>query len=225
MGCGTGILGILCEKIGAVSIDALYIDQCCYENTIENARLNKCMFINTICGDINSIKENNYDIILANINKNIIMNDISIYKDLLNDGGQLIIGGFYVEDIIEINKKAKPLGLELVSKKSKKFMHFHVLYKSLIFSSKPKINPEDDIQQVVQTDREHELVLYNDDVNTFDHVINTLVAVCDHSIMQAQQCAYIIHFSGKCVVKTGSISVLEPQCIKLLEAGLSAEII
>jgi len=101
----------------------------------------------------------------------------------------------------------------------------HTLNKSLIFSSQPKINPEDDIQQIVQTEREHELVLYNDDVNTFDHVINTLVVVCDHTIMQAQQCAYIIHFSGKCVVKTGPISDLEPRCIKLHEAGLSAEIV
>ena len=101
----------------------------------------------------------------------------------------------------------------------------HTLNKSLIFSSQPKINPEDDIQQIVQTEREHELVLYNDDVNTFDHVINTLVVVCDHTIMQAQQCAYIVHFSGKCVVKTGPVSDLESRCIKLLEAGLSAEIV
>ena len=147
---------------------------------------------------------------MANINKNIIIIDISIYKELLNIGGQLIISGFYIEDIIEIDKK---------------FMGGHALYKNLIFSSQPKINPEDDIQQIVQPEREHELVLYNDDVNTFDHVINTLVAVCDHTIMQAQQCAYIVHFSGKCVVKTGPVSDLESRCIKLLEAGLSAEIV
>lgn len=104
-------------------------------------------------------------------------------------------------------------------------MGVHSLYKTLIYLSHPKINPDEDIQQTVQTKREHELVLYNDDVNTFDHVINTLISVCDHSVMQAQQCAYIVHFSGKCVVKTGSISDLEPRCIKLVEAGLSAEIV
>lgn len=104
-------------------------------------------------------------------------------------------------------------------------MGIYTLHKKLIISSQPKIDPEDQIQQIVKTKREHELVLYNDDVNTFDHVINTLIAVCQHSIMQAQQCAYIVHFSGKCVVKTGSISDLEPRCIKLLEAGLSAEIV
>jgi ATP-dependent Clp protease adaptor protein ClpS len=104
-------------------------------------------------------------------------------------------------------------------------MGIYTLHKKLIIFSEPKIDPEHQIQQTVQTKREHELVLYNDDVNTFDHVINTLIAVCEHSIMQAQQCAYIVHFSGKCVVKTGSISDLEPRCIKLLEAGLSAEIV
>ena len=104
-------------------------------------------------------------------------------------------------------------------------MGIYTLHKKLIISSQPKIDPEHQIQKTVQTKREHELVLYNDDVNTFDHVINTLIAVCEHSIMQAQQCAYIVHFSGKCVVKTGSISDLEPRCIKLLEAGLTAEIV
>ncbi len=104
-------------------------------------------------------------------------------------------------------------------------MGIHTLYENLICSSQPKVNPEDDIQQITQTKREHELVLYNDDVNTFDHVINTLITVCSHTIMQAQQCAYIVHFSGKCIVKTGSISDLEPRCISLSEAGLSAEII
>ena len=95
----------------------------------------------------------------------------------------------------------------------------------MIYFEKTKEQEKEQREVAVETSRLHEIILYNDDVNTFDHVINTLVAVCDHSIMQAQQCAYIIHFSGKCVVKTGSISVLEPQCIKLLEAGLSAEII
>ena len=104
-------------------------------------------------------------------------------------------------------------------------MGVHSLYKTLIYLSHLKINPDEDIQQTVQTKREHELVLYNDDVNTFDHVINTLISVCDHSVMQAQQCAYIVHFSGKCIVKTGSISDLEPRCIMLVEAGLSAEIV
>ncbi|EPD99632.1 ATP-dependent Clp protease adaptor ClpS [Capnocytophaga sp. oral taxon 336] len=68
------------------------------------------------------------------------------------------------------------------------------------------------------------LILYNDDVNTFDHVIDTLVKVCHHTFEQAEQCAIIVHFKGKCDVKSGSYSFLKPLCTALLNAGLSAEI-
>lgn len=73
--------------------------------------------------------------------------------------------------------------------------------------------------------KQNEIVLFNDDVNTFDHVINTLVKVCDHSPEQAEQCSLIVHYNGKCTVKTGEYSDLKPRCSKLLEAGLSAEIV
>lgn len=71
----------------------------------------------------------------------------------------------------------------------------------------------------------NEIVLFNDDVNTFDHVIETLIRVCNHTAEQAEQCAILVHYKGKCTVKTGSIEELKPQCTQLLEAGLSAEII
>mgnify|MGYP000859382660 CR=1 FL=1 len=71
----------------------------------------------------------------------------------------------------------------------------------------------------------NEIVLYNDDVNTFDHVIDTLIRVCKHTAEQAEQCAILVHYKGKCTVKTGSFEELKPQCTQLLEAGLSAEII
>ncbi|WP_297334566.1 ATP-dependent Clp protease adaptor ClpS [Flavobacterium sp.] len=71
----------------------------------------------------------------------------------------------------------------------------------------------------------NEIVLYNDDVNTFDHVIETLIRVCDHTPEQAEQCSIIVHYKGKCTVKTGEYKELEPQCTQLLEAGLSAEIV
>ena len=71
----------------------------------------------------------------------------------------------------------------------------------------------------------NEIVLYNDDVNTFDHVINTLISVCEHSPQQAEQCSLIVHYKGKCTVKTGEYNDLKPRCSKLLEAGLSAEIV
>ena len=72
--------------------------------------------------------------------------------------------------------------------------------------------------------KQNEIVLFNDDVNTFDHVIRTLIAVCDHTAEQAEQCAYLVHFKGKCTVKSGSYAYLEPRCILLHEAGLSATI-
>lgn len=71
----------------------------------------------------------------------------------------------------------------------------------------------------------NEIVLYNDDVNTFDHVIDTLIFACEHTPEQAEQCAIIVHHKGKCTVKTGVYKELEPRCSILLEAGLSAEIV
>ncbi|MFD2565099.1 ATP-dependent Clp protease adaptor ClpS [Aquimarina rubra] len=71
----------------------------------------------------------------------------------------------------------------------------------------------------------NEIVLYNDDVNTFDHVIETLIYTCEHTPVQAEQCAMLVHYKGKCTVKTGVYEELVPRCSKLLEAGLSAEIV
>jgi len=71
----------------------------------------------------------------------------------------------------------------------------------------------------------NEIVLYNDDVNTFDHVIETLIYSCEHTPVQAEQCAMLVHYKGKCTVKTGVYEELVPRCSKLLQAGLSAEIV
>jgi len=68
------------------------------------------------------------------------------------------------------------------------------------------------------------LVLWNDDVNTFDWVIETLMEVCGHTEEQAEQCAYIVHFKGKCAVKTGSYEELKPLCDKITERGIGATI-
>jgi ATP-dependent Clp protease adaptor protein ClpS len=73
--------------------------------------------------------------------------------------------------------------------------------------------------------KQNEIVLYNDDVNTFDHVIDTLIYACDHTPEQAEQCSIIVHYKGKCTVKTGAYKDLKPRCSMLLEAGLSAEIV
>lgn len=71
----------------------------------------------------------------------------------------------------------------------------------------------------------HEIILFNDDVNTFDFVIDTLIEVCDHTAEQAEQCALLVHYKGKCAVKTGEYDELKPRCTQLLTKGLSAEII
>jgi len=70
-----------------------------------------------------------------------------------------------------------------------------------------------------------QLVLFNDDVNTFDDVIRWLIEICEHEAMQAEQCAYIVHHAGKCSVKTGSWDELEPKATALLDRGLSVEIV
>ncbi len=89
-------------------------------------------------------------------------------------------------------------------------------------STKEKVLEEVKIDELLGN--QNVIVLYNDDVNTFDHVIDTLVDVCGHDPIQAEQCAFIVHYKGKCDVKTGSFKELIPMCTGLLEAGLSAEI-
>ncbi len=76
-------------------------------------------------------------------------------------------------------------------------------------------------QEVLQ----HEIILFNDEVNTFEFVINSLIDVCEHTSEQAEQCTYLVHYKGKCAVKTGEYDELKPRCTRLLSLGLSAEII
>ena len=92
-------------------------------------------------------------------------------------------------------------------------------------ATKEKIQKQTDLVLAEETANQHEIVMYNDDVNTFDHVIDTLMRVCKHTAEQAEQCSLIIHYKGKCTVKTGELTELIPQCTALLEAGLSAEIV
>ncbi|RXJ45567.1 ATP-dependent Clp protease adaptor ClpS [Gelidibacter gilvus] len=90
-------------------------------------------------------------------------------------------------------------------------------------STKEKI--KEDLLVDTLEQNQNEIVLYNDDVNTFDYVIDTLIYACDHTPEQAEQCSILVHYKGKCTVKTGSYEDLKPRCSMLLEAGLSAEII
>jgi ATP-dependent Clp protease adaptor protein ClpS len=84
---------------------------------------------------------------------------------------------------------------------------------------------QEELDVLLNETRKHEIVLHNDDVNTFDFVIDSLVTVCDHTLEQAEQCTILVHYKGKCSVKTGEYKDLEPRCSKLLELGLSAEIV
>ena len=83
----------------------------------------------------------------------------------------------------------------------------------------------EDLLLAEEVQKQNEIVLYNDDVNTFDHVIDMLMYACEHTPEQAEQCSIIVHYKGKCTVKTGEYTELKPRCSMLLDAGLSAEIV
>lgn len=82
-----------------------------------------------------------------------------------------------------------------------------------------------DVMEVTEITDLMNLVVFNDDFNTFEHVIETLIKVCEHSTDQAEQCTWIIHFKGKCSVKTGSFEDLRPLRESICEAGIDAKII
>ena len=113
MGCGTGILAIFAEMRGARPIDAIDIDNWCYENTLENAERNGCRFITTYEGDASMLKGRSYDVIIANINRNILLNDMETYLECLNDSGVILFSGFYKEDIPMMHDAASKYGLKL----------------------------------------------------------------------------------------------------------------
>ena len=119
MGCGTAILAILAEMKGAKPIDAIDIDNWCYLNSIENAERNNCSNITVYEGDAALLKGKTYDLIIANINRNILLNDMQQYVDCLNKGGLLLLSGFYEEDIPAIDASCTEKGLTFVKKFSR----------------------------------------------------------------------------------------------------------
>lgn len=88
------------------------------------------------------------------------------------------------------------------------------------------VDTEELLEEEILTEHteEHNLVVYNDDFNTFDWVTECLIKVCQHDAIQAEQCTYIVHYNGKCSVKTGELIKLKPMCESLLEKGLTAKI-
>lgn len=86
------------------------------------------------------------------------------------------------------------------------------------------IEVEEEISLDILLDKHNELILFNDPYNTFDFVIESLINVCNHDSIQAEQCTFIVHYNGKCSVKRGSMEKLTPMCVALLDRGLTAEI-
>ncbi|MGI9551348.1 MAG: 50S ribosomal protein L11 methyltransferase [Aurantibacter sp.] len=111
MGSGTGVLAILAEKRGASKVDAVDIDHRCFLNAGENVKRNNCLKIKVFQGDSSFLGNQNYDIILANINRNTLLNDIPDYERCLNKEGTLFLSGFYFEDIPMIREKCAGEGL------------------------------------------------------------------------------------------------------------------
>ena len=116
MGCGTGILAIFAEMKGAKPLEAIDIDSWCYENSLENIERNNCHYIAVYKGDASLLKGKKYDVIIANINRNILLSDMKTYTDCLNEKGLLLLSGFYKEDFQIINKQVVKYGLTLDSK-------------------------------------------------------------------------------------------------------------
>ncbi|AZQ58851.1 50S ribosomal protein L11 methyltransferase [Maribacter sp. MJ134] len=112
MGSGTGVLAILSALKGATVVDAIDIDNWCYLNAMENVKRNKVSFIAVYEGDASLLKNQEYDLIIANINRNILLEDIPKYVRCLKQEGILLLSGFYLEDLDLVNKKCSEQGLQ-----------------------------------------------------------------------------------------------------------------
>jgi ribosomal protein L11 methyltransferase len=114
MGCGTGVLGILASLKNAHAVLGIDVDTWSYENTLENAARNQVSNFDALLGDASNLVGKNFDIVLANINRNILLNDMEIYVNSIKPEGQLLLSGFYNQDLPIIADKAKQLGLDYI---------------------------------------------------------------------------------------------------------------
>lgn len=119
MGCGTAVLAILAEMRGALRIDAIDIDEWCFENSMENVQRNNCKHISVFLGDASLLAGKEYDVIIANINRNILLNDMESYRNCLRKGGEIYLSGFFVEDLPIIREHCNKLGLDFVESKER----------------------------------------------------------------------------------------------------------
>lgn len=128
MGCGTGVLAILVALKNAKTIWAVDNDTWAFENVKENVKANNCEHIKTFLGDAGILGDNKFDYIFANINKNILLNDLPTYANSLNKNGNIFLSGFYLEDLDELIEKAKSVNLSFIDYKEKDnwvAAHFH----------------------------------------------------------------------------------------------------
>lgn len=120
MGCGTGILAILASKLGAKNLVAIDNDEVCYQSTLENAELNQISNIEALCGSKEAIPDRKFDVILANINRNILIDQMAEYVVVLKTEGTIFFSGFYESPDLEIiNEEARKYNLKYISHKKK----------------------------------------------------------------------------------------------------------
>ncbi|MFC3157773.1 ATP-dependent Clp protease adaptor protein ClpS [Chryseobacterium arachidis] len=100
-----------------------------------------------------------------------------------------------------------------------------IFYNTIKDYEDPKRQYEEEVLVLDDTDEVYKLVLHNDDIHTFDYVIDSLIEICKHTLEQAEQCTILVHFKGKCTVKTGSLDILKPMHEKLLSRELTSEIV
>eukprot|EP01029_Cantina_marsupialis_P024426 TRINITY_DN6288_c0_g1_i1.p2 TRINITY_DN6288_c0_g1~~TRINITY_DN6288_c0_g1_i1.p2 ORF type:complete len:300 (+),score=8.88 TRINITY_DN6288_c0_g1_i1:65-901(+) len=118
MGCGTSLLAILASKRNAAKVDAIDIDEWPYKNSLENIKNNKAENISVYLGDAALLEGKSYDVVLANINRNILINDMKHYVACLPAGGTLIMSGFYTEDLQYIQEEAEKNNMEYITHKT-----------------------------------------------------------------------------------------------------------
>jgi len=121
MGCGTGILAIIAAKLGAAEIMAIDYDPVCFDSTVENAQLNNVDNIKALCGSKEVIPEEQYDTILANINRNILLDQLKRYSEVLKPDGEIYLSGFYeTPDLDIIMDEARKYGIKYIIHKKNK---------------------------------------------------------------------------------------------------------
>ena len=119
MGCGTGLLAILAMKKGASRVEAIDIDNWCYLNSLENISRNDCDQITVLEGDASLLEGKRFDVIIANINRNILLNDLSTYVACLNKNASLFLSGFYDSDFELVQESCENLGLKFETKRTR----------------------------------------------------------------------------------------------------------